>query len=163
MNQHIIAEKVSKALLQLGLTEKEVAVYVALLEKGASSVQEISRFSEINRVTIYAAIDALKRKGLVAESKKGKRTLFIAEHPENLNGILELKKEKLNHQEKILSSFVIPNLSALNINQQDKPEIQFFEGAESMGRVFDNYTLKHKDIIGCGSYETAAVAIDWEE
>ena len=163
MSEYKIAGKVVQALLQLGLTEKEAAVYVALLEKGASSVQDTSRFSGINRVTIYAAIDELKRKGLVAESKKGKRTLFVAENPENLQSILDSKKEKLRHQEKTLSAFVIPTLSAININQQDKPEIQYFEGAESMSRVFDNYVLRHKNIIACGSYEAASVAINWEE
>ena len=163
MKESIVQEKVRKALLQFGLTEKEIAVYLILLEKGASSIQEISRESGINRVTIYAAADELKRKGLIAETKKGKRSFLVAEDPENLHDILEGKKELLKKEEDALHNLILPTLKAININQKNKPQIWFFEGAEGINRVYDNYILKHKDIIGCGSYSTAIKAVTVEE
>ena len=162
MKEDVIQEKAKRALLQFGLTEKEIAVYLILLEKGASSIQEISRESGINRVTIYAAADELKRKGLIAETKKGKRSFLVAEDPENLQDILENKKELLKKEENTLNNLILPTLKAININQKNKPQIWFFEGTEGINRVYDNYALKHKDIIGCGSYETALKATSWE-
>jgi predicted DNA-binding transcriptional regulator len=154
-NHHFHKDKVEKALLQFGLTEKEISIYLMLLENGVGSVQEISRQSGINRVTIYAGLDQLKTKGLVAETKKGSRTLFVAENPENLGEILEKKKAVLKSEEETLNNFLIPALKAVNTAIPDKPQILFFEGAEGIGRVFDAYALKYSRLIGCGSYAEA--------
>ena len=86
-----ISENLKKALLQLNLTEKEIASYLALLELGALSIQDISRNTGINRVTTYSAIEELRQKGLVSESRKGKKKLFVAENPESLENILQEK------------------------------------------------------------------------
>lgn len=62
MKRITISDKARRALLQLGLTKKEVSIYLVLLEKGALSVQDISRQAQMNRVTIYAGLEILKRR-----------------------------------------------------------------------------------------------------
>lgn len=163
MNNHRELEKIKKALLQLELTEKEIAAYITLLEKGAGSVQDISRTLGINRVTIYSAIEALKRKGLAAETKRGKRTLFVAESPDILRDFLETKKEDIKRQEKLLSNLIIPTLSLIDANKPDKPEIRFFEGKRGINMVYDTYVLRSRDLIGCGSYESAIKTTSWKD
>lgn len=149
-----ISEKLKKALLQLNLTEKEIASYITLLEQGALSIQDISKNTGINRVTTYAAIEELKTKGLVSESRKGKRKLFVAENPESFENILQEKKDRLRQEADILQSIILPSLKAINVNQTNKPEIKFFEGAEEINKIFDNI-LKSSSVINCGSYDTA--------
>ena len=157
-------EKVEKALLQLGFTEKEIATYIVLLEIGAGSVQQISRMTEINRVSVYAAIDELKQKGLVAESRKGKKKLFVAESPDLIVVLVEEKKRKLEKEEDNLQNMILPMLKAINVRQENKPQIKFFEGRDGITRVFDEYILKNsRDVINCGSYETASRVVSFEE
>ncbi|MFA6383570.1 MAG: hypothetical protein WCX17_04045, partial [Parcubacteria group bacterium] len=43
------------------------------------------------------------------------------------------------------------------------PQIKFFEGADGINRVYDEYILKEKDCINCGSYETAAKVLTFED
>jgi predicted transcriptional regulator len=162
MKKQIIPENLTKALLQLNLTEKEVATYVILLQNGSMSAQDISRETGVNRVSIYSAIDELKSKGLLSESRKGKKKLFVAESPENLKTFLEGKKENLDKEEKLLENIILPSLKALDISIEKRPQILFFEGIDGINQVYDNYMLKHKDIIGCGSYEAALRATNWK-
>jgi sugar-specific transcriptional regulator TrmB len=163
MKREIAPEKVEKALLQLNLTEKEIATYVSLLELGASSVQNISRQSGINRVSIYEAIDELKVKGLVSESRKGKKKLFVAENPDSILDLIHAQKNKLHAEEHNLQNAILPLLKAINVRQVDKPQIKFFEGADGINRVYDEYILKEKACINCGSYETATKVISFED
>ena len=152
-----ISENLKKALLKLNLTEKEIGTYLVLLEQGALSVQDIARNTGINRVTTYAAIEELKQKGLVSESRKGKRKLFVAENPESLENILQEKRNKLRQEENVLQNIILPSLKAIDINQKNKPQIKFFEGADEINRIFDN-VLKSSEVIDCGSYDTAIKA-----
>jgi sugar-specific transcriptional regulator TrmB len=165
MKKKIIANELKKALLQLDLTEKEIFVYLALLEDGAMAIQNISRATGINRVSVYSAIDELKDKGLVAETRKGKKKLFVAENPETLNLILTAKKNRLLQQENILANIILPSLQAINVNEEKKPQIKFFEGADGINKIFDEYILKAREVINCGSYETATkvVSVEFEK
>jgi HTH-type transcriptional regulator, sugar sensing transcriptional regulator len=163
MKNSIASENLTKALSQLNLTDKEVRTYLALLQNGASSIREISLKTGINRVTTYAAIDELKSKGLVAESRKGKRKLYVAEDPETLKGLLKEKEERLEKERMSLDNIILPALKAININQQNKPQIKFFEGADGINRVYDEYILKERECINCGSYETATKVLTFED
>lgn len=154
-----ISENLKRALLQLDLTEKEIITYFTLLEEGNLSILDISRSSGINRVTIYSAIDKLKNKGLISESRKGKRKLFVAENPDSLLNIIEEKREKAAREEKILQNIVLPVLKAIDINEEKRPQIKFFEGADGINKVFDEYVMKYSEAFNCGSYDTATRAI----
>lgn len=164
MRNKNVREKVEKALLQLDFTGKEIATYVVLLEIGAGSVQQIARTTGINRVSVYAAIEELKQKGLVAESRKGKKKLFVAESPDLIAALLDEKKRKLLKEEKNLQDMVLPMLRAINVRQERKPQIRFFEGRDGIMKVFDEYILKNsRDVINYGSYETAIQVVSFKE
>lgn len=145
--------KAKKVLLQLGLSESEINIYVVLLESGPASVQGISRASGINRVTIYSALEHLEKRGLVAETKKGARRLFVAERPEELKTIVEEKGEEIQKIHLDLENLVLPVLKGINVNQENKPEIRFYEGLEGIYKVYEQMLESH-DIIGCGSYDS---------
>jgi predicted DNA-binding transcriptional regulator len=157
-----VTEKVNKALLQLNFTEKEISTYVALLELGSSTVQNISRQTGVNRVSIYEAIAELKSKGLAAESRKGKKKLFVAEDPDAIMELLRTQKAKLHAEENNLANAILPMLKAIDVRQENKPQIKFFEGKEGIEKVFDEYILKQRDVINCGSYETATKVVSFD-
>lgn len=162
MKKEIIGDKAKKVLLQLGLSESEINIFITLLESGPASVQNISRASGINRVTIYSALGVLEKKGLVAETKKGARRLFVAERPEELKAIVEEKGEEIRKINLDLDNLVLPLLKAINVSQENKPEIRFYEGLEGIYKVYENM-LEAKDIIGCGSYDSVMKVSSWKE
>ena len=81
-------------LRKLGLTEKEVRVYLAGLELGPSSVQKIAEMAKITRPTSYEIIKKLEQKGLFAKTTQNKKRHFSAQSPEKNFGNFESSKKR---------------------------------------------------------------------
>ena len=56
-----------EALESLGLSDKEIRVYISLLELGDSPVNKITERSELIRVTVYPILKSLIEKGFVSK------------------------------------------------------------------------------------------------
>lgn len=80
--------------------EKEVRVYLAGLELGPDSVQNIAKKTKLARPTAYEIIRRLEIKGLFAETKQRKKRYFVAQAPENILGILRTKKREIEEKER---------------------------------------------------------------
>lgn len=110
-----------------GLAEKEAKVYVAVLELGTGTVQEISQKSGINRATTYIQIDSLSRRGLISSVDKNKRSVFMAEKPQRLLEILHNQKEQVESLEKKFTK-LMPDFEAIYNVRADRPRVRFFGG-----------------------------------
>jgi len=62
---------IEKTLSKLGFSEIEVKLYKELIAVGQSKAANLSKKLNINRPTVYAALDSLIQKGLVSKIKKG--------------------------------------------------------------------------------------------
>jgi sugar-specific transcriptional regulator TrmB len=84
----------------LDLSEKEAKVYIASLELGLSTIQEIAGKSQISRSTTYEVIESLMEKGLMSALTKGKKKYFSAESPEKLMSLIDIKEGELEKRKK---------------------------------------------------------------
>lgn len=116
-------------LRKLGLKEKEVKVYLAGLELGPSSVQDIAKMVKITRPTIYEIIKKLKEKGLFAEVKQKGKRVFVAQSPERILGILRTQKREIEEREREFIR-IIAVLEAKY--SKEKGEIKLFKGKEGL-------------------------------
>lgn len=118
-------------LEKLGLSEKEARVYLAALELGANSVQNISRKAGVNRATTYVILESLVGKGLISSYEQGKKTYFIAEAPEQLDRLLKKKEKEVEERRQDLTK-IIPELKAIYNLAGSKPRVKFYEGKEGL-------------------------------
>lgn len=118
-------------LQKLGLNEKEVKVYLAALELGYSSAQNIAKKSGINRATTYFIIEGLTKKGLMTEMEKDKKTFFAAEDPNSLGVIID-KKTKEAEEIKNVFKEILPQLESIYNLAAEKPKIRYYEGIEGL-------------------------------
>ena len=81
---------------ELGLTENESKVYLALLELGPSLAGTVSKKTGIHRRNIYDITERLIKKGLVGYILKNNRRLFEASNPNRLKDILSEKQKALD-------------------------------------------------------------------
>lgn len=81
-----------KFLEELGLSDKESKVYLALLEVETDSVIDLAKKTDINRTTIYPVLESLSKKGLISEVKVDKKIRYAAESPERLETYVERRK-----------------------------------------------------------------------
>jgi len=120
-------------LRKLGLKEKEVSVYLAALELGFTSVQNIAKQAGLSRPTVYEIIKELIKKGLLREIKRqgavrGERTYFAAESPDNLLGLLRVQKREVKEKEREFIRIISALRAKYNLTGQS--EIRTFEGEE---------------------------------
>lgn len=126
-----------KILQQLGLSEKEAKVYLAALDLGSSTVQEIARKAGINRATTYFQIESLMKMGLMSSVIRGKKKYFSSESPNKLLKLLEVQGEQIKEKENDFKK-IFPELQGLFTAAEEKPKVRFYEGKEGIKSIQDD-------------------------
>ena len=73
-----------KQLEEFGLTTKEAQVYLASLQLGQTSVQNIAKLAGIHRVSTYDILQSLISKGLINQTASGKKRYLEAIDPDKI-------------------------------------------------------------------------------
>jgi sugar-specific transcriptional regulator TrmB len=120
-------------LTHLGLSDKESAIYLALLELGPSDVTEIAIKANIKRPTAYVVLDTLVEKGFICTVAHTVRH-YQAEDPKKL---LAVQQAKLLQFES-----AIPGLIGLASTSEQKPTARFFNGIEGIKAVYEESLLQ---------------------
>ncbi len=124
-------------LKNFGLSEKEIAVYLALIELGPSSVREISSKSKVNRGTTYDILKSLIALGVVSYYNKESKQYFMAEEPEKLLSAIDQKQENLLEVRKNIQES-LPLIKTLFEKQGGKPVVKFYEGSKGVRQIFED-------------------------
>ncbi len=124
-------DELMNELKHLGLSDKEASVYLASLELGPASVQDISHKAKINRATTYVMIESLSGRGLLSTFVKGKKRFYSPESPDRLISILRVQQKELEEKEKEFTKS-LPLLLALYNAEGAKPQIRYLEGPEGL-------------------------------
>jgi sugar-specific transcriptional regulator TrmB len=104
---------------------------MAMLELGSGTVIDISAKAGVNRPTTYFQIESLKKMGLASTQTKGKKQIFIAESPEQLEFMIDRQKNELDSKKEELQN-LLPELTAMFNLSDQKPQVRFFEGKEGL-------------------------------
>jgi sugar-specific transcriptional regulator TrmB len=126
-----------KVLEKLGLSEKEAKVYLAALELGSATVQQIAEKAKVLRPTTYLILEAMLKKGLMTSTEKGKKTLFSAEPPAQLERYLDHQVRGLEDVRTDLRS-VLPDMEALFNLTGERPKVRFYDGIEGLDSSEDD-------------------------
>lgn len=138
-------DDVKLALAELGLASKEADTYLAMLELGPSSVQDIAKKAGINRTTTYVMLEGLKKYGLVSTFERGKKTLFAAENPEQLLDILTRESDVISAKKNKLEAS-LPRLLAIFNTVDDKPRVRFMEGEAPIREIMSEISRERDGV-----------------
>ena len=122
-----------KVLSELGLTDAEIAVYLAMV-RGTHSVRDIMKTTRQKRPTVYYAISKLLERGLVRQTGLGPRERWQPEPPERLKTIAAQKIKEMRSLEEAVNALV-PGLSAKTEALEKRPHVAFYEGVEAVKNV----------------------------
>ena len=123
-------KEINKTLQEVGLTKEETSVYLAGLELGEDSVQNIAKKAGIKRPTAYLVINALIEKGLFYQTFKGKKRYFGAQNPKDLE--INLKRKELELAK------IMPELNSIYNTLESKPKVRFYEGVAGAMAVYND-------------------------
>ncbi len=125
----------------LGLTEKESLVYLALLKVDQADVGDLAKDTKLKRPTIYLILEDLRKKGLVLKVPYAKKAVFIAQDPDTFF------HESFKKVQRAYSS--LAELKAIQ-KKSDKISTKYFEGEEGVKEaLFYRYKeLEGSEIVG---------------
>ncbi len=132
------------SLREIGLSDKEIDLYLAALKAGECGMSELSRLAGIKRTSAYLLFSNLEKKGLIGSFKTRRGKRFVAKEPRYL---IEKTKKELS-----ALTDVMPSLEALSNLNIKKPKITYYEGVEDYVRVIEECLHKpHSTIRHIGS------------
>lgn len=113
-------------LKKLGLSDKEIKIYLALLEFQGISVRGLAQKTGLNRGTVYDILKNLKKVGLANLHKHKTKQSFSAEDPEKILLLVENRQKEIEKiKQKALQA--IPELKSLQNKEAGQPVTKFFE------------------------------------
>lgn len=133
-----------KYLEEIGLSDKEASLYLALLSFESATPSELSKKTGIKRTTVYVVLESLEKKGLVSEVPKGKTSSFQAEPPERLETYIERKKLQLEETAAKLEEF-IPRIRGLQREGGEKPIVKFYDGKDGIVSMVEDFYVNTEE------------------
>ncbi len=129
---------INSILKDIGLTDKEIKVYLALLKNGKTIPSTLSKLTQINRASVYSTAKSLLAKGIIAEDLSGK-TLYLVPLPlESLKEIVKKPKRELQEKEQLIND-AISELSLLTTDKKYPiPKIRFVEEDKLEDFLYEN-------------------------
>lgn len=131
-----------KYLEEIGLSDKEALVYLALLQVENAAISDIAKKTGINRTTVYPVIQSLEKKGLASEVPVGKTNHYQAAPPESLTTYVERQKVVLEEHSARLKD-IIPQIKGVSREKGERPIIKFFEGRDGAISAYEEFYALH--------------------
>ncbi len=116
-------------LSELGFSEREIKVYLALLELGATKVGPIASKTRMQHSKIYQTLEKLIDKGLISYVIKSKTKYFQALDPKRILGIIQEKERRCNE--------ILPLLKKKREFSLEPQVARVYEGYQAIKAMFD--------------------------
>ncbi|MBT4119931.1 MAG: hypothetical protein HOG89_00675 [Candidatus Peribacter sp.] len=134
--ENVFKERSIRSILErLGLDDREVEVYLALLHMKIGRVSTIAKAAKQPRTLTYVLLEKLQKRGIVSEIEKGKMQNFVAESPQRLLSYARDQMNELEEVEEMLEG-AIPYLESLTSPLAGKPRVTMLHGIEGMKQVY---------------------------
>ncbi len=128
----------STVLKGLGLNDKEIALYTALLKRGRTTPAQLAKATKINRATVYAVAKTLAEKGLLAEDVAGKTLHLVPMPVDNMRTSIERKKRELDERVALITE-ASRELSFISGEKEyPVPKMRFVPGHELEAFLYAN-------------------------
>jgi HTH-type transcriptional regulator, sugar sensing transcriptional regulator len=122
-----VDDQLVRTLSDLGLTNYEARVYLALTRRGSSTAAETARVAGIPRQRIYDVLSSLVTRGLAA-SRPGQVAKYVATPPaeavERLVSDHRQRLEQLEHESRMLADSLTP---AFDAGQEHTDPLEYIE------------------------------------
>jgi sugar-specific transcriptional regulator TrmB len=126
-------------LKSLGLSDKEIKIYLANLQLGSSLVQKIANFAGLNRTSAYDLLKSLEQKGFVSHTIQSGKRFYQAAQPTKL---IDMLKER-----EALVKKILPELNSLSESVGKRPNVEVYIGQEGLKTIFENILNESKSFL----------------
>lgn len=114
-------------LRSLGLSEKEIRTYNAVLKEGALGPTVLAKRIGVNRTTVYNTARSLVEKGLLIEDMTKRPRVFAVASPADIDKLITEERERLEKRENTLKEFSEELVQNAAETSYPVPKIRFVE------------------------------------
>ncbi len=143
-------QKIYEILEKIGLSKKEIEIYLSLLELGRANVSRITQNTSINRTTGYVILNKLVHMGIVQVLGKKPKLEYIIETTDHLKKYLMKKIEQDTQSLKLLDE-MLPEIKSMH-RQSDKPIVKYYEGIKGIKQIYEDTLTTKEKILSMASY-----------
>lgn len=118
---------IDETLKKLGFSEKEIQVYLTILENGKVLPATISSITHIKRPTVYAIGKELVKKGVITQDVEGSGGYFVALPPQHLNTIVEKEERDIVAKKKIIKDAISELENVPKSKSYSVPKMRFID------------------------------------
>ena len=126
-------------LQNLGLSAKQVTLYLALAEQGPASATELSKRCKIPRATVYLLLEGLIERDIVISEESPSSTTFSINHPSCFLRLVESQREELKEREGSAKDVVDLLAPFFKKSRYAIPRLQFVEGKTKIEHMLYEY------------------------
>lgn len=149
-----------KLLQEIGLSEGEAKVYLALLRLGSTKTGALAKEASVSSSKVYKILDRLMKKGLAGFVKKGDVKFYNALEPKRVLEFIDEKEAELKKKKELIRK-ILPDLE-LESRSNKKSIATLYEGTKGIMNFYRNilYELKRGEqyyVIGAGYGTTPSI------
>ncbi len=122
-----MAIRLERVLQEVGLSENESLVFLALNAMGPAPAATVARASKVKRSTTYFVLEQLVERGIVLPTRGGKADIYRALEPQQVVDFYSRKLESLRD--------AIPDLERLRRTEITLPTHQIYRDSEIRGKL----------------------------
>jgi predicted transcriptional regulator len=131
---------ITETLTKLGLSDKEAAMYLSVLQQGRTTPATVAMLTKINRTTVYSLVKDLVEKGFLTEDLGGKTTYLVATAPQDLKFLVQKEEKKLEQKKRQVDAAITELMGMAKGSKYAIPRITFIQEED-----LENYLYKRSD------------------
>jgi sugar-specific transcriptional regulator TrmB len=121
-------------LQQIGLNDRESAVYMRLLASGGLTIRQVQDKAGLDRKHALVALKSLERQGLATAFKRHKKEMFQAADPESLAVTLSRREQMLATTRRQLAE-LMPEIRAVYAEGGNRTAVRHYQGSKGVALV----------------------------
>jgi sugar-specific transcriptional regulator TrmB len=133
------------SLHRVGLTEDQILTYKCLLENGSLTPPQLASITEESRTSAYMSLKKMEELGLATRDASSKKLVYTVVSPARLEQLLNEQEEVIKSARTELQA-QLPDLLSVFYSHAAKPDIRFFEGADTLELIYQDKLETNEDI-----------------
>ncbi|MDO8593971.1 MAG: helix-turn-helix domain-containing protein [bacterium] len=118
---------INELLKRLGFSEKEIQVYLTVLENGKIAPAQVAFLTQIKRSTVYAVAKELLKKGVITEDVAGLGGYLVALPPENLGSALKNEEQAILEKKELVKEAIAELENVPKSKSYSVPKMRFID------------------------------------
>ncbi|MFZ2681664.1 MAG: helix-turn-helix domain-containing protein [Patescibacteria group bacterium] len=133
----VLTRPLEEVLGELGLSPKDVTLYLTLLREGPGSVRQLASLTGINRGTVYDTLKHLQVLELVHFYNRETKQFFVAAPPARLQELARARAAEIDKATRDLTH-VVAELEASYSAGTRQPAARMYEGPEGVRAILED-------------------------